>query len=354
MSYQVTIEPIGEKLEVGDNQTILDAILRAGLYIPYQCGHGLCSTCKVTVLEGDVDHGAASPFALMDFERQEGRTLACCARPLSDLVIEADLEEDPDARSIPVADYKATVAEVIDYTPDIKGVFLKIPGPGLDFQAGQYINLNLPGIEGARAFSIASPPSSPNLIELQVRLVSGGQGTKYIHEELQAGDELTFSGPMGHFFVRKSANVPLLFIAGGSGLSSPKSMVIDLLEEGFDKPIWLFHGVRGKKDVYCDALFRDLAKAHQNFKYVPALSQPDEGDEWTGELGFIHEVMERTLNGRFNGYKAYLCGPPMMIEASIRTLMKGRLFEKDIYTEKFVTQADGAAALARSPLFKRI
>lgn len=354
MSYQVTIEPVGEKLEVKDDQTILDAILRAGLYIPYQCNHGLCSTCKITILEGEVDYGAASPFALLDFEREEGRALACCAKPLSDLVVEADIEQDPDSRNITVTDHDATVAEVVDYTPDIKGVFLEVAGAGLDFQAGQYINLNLPGIDGARAFSIASSPSSPTRIELQVRRVAGGQGTTYVHDRLKAGDKLTFAGPMGHFFVRKSADVPLIFIAGGSGLSSPKSMIMDLLEEGFDKPIWLFHGVRTQKDIYCGDLFRGLADRHSNFTYVAALSQPQPDDGWTGETGFIHEVAERRFDGKFAGHKAYLCGPPMMIEACIRTLMKGRLFEKDIYTEKFVTQADGEAALTRSPLFKKI
>lgn len=44
----------------------------------------------------------------------------------------------------------------------------------------------------------------------------------------------------------------------------------------------------------------------------------------------------------------------MMIEACLRTLMHGRLFERDIFTEKFLTAADGASAAARSPLFKSI
>lgn len=355
MSYQITIEPVGETITVEEDQTILDAVLRAGLYIPYQCGHGLCSTCKIDVLEGEVDLGAASPFALMDFERDEGKALACCAKPRSDLVIEADIEEDPDSLAIPVEDYEGRVADIIGLTPDIKGIYLDVPGKGVAFQAGQYINLSLPGIEGPRAFSIASAPSSPNRIELHVRRVAGGAATGFIHDKLAVGDNLRFSAPMGRFFVRKSAGLPCIFIAGGSGLSSPKSMILDLLETGFSQPIWLFHGVRTARDIYFGNLFNELSKNHANFTYVPALSQAGGDDaEWRGETGFIHEVAERHFNGRFAGHKAYLCGPPPMIEASIRTLMKGRLFEKDIFTEKFVTAADGESALARSPLFKRI
>jgi len=354
VTYLLTIEPTGEEIVVEDGQTILDACLRNGLYIPYQCGHGLCSTCKVQVLEGEVDLGEASPFALMDFEREEGKALACCARPLSDLVIEAEVEEDPDALHLPILDLVAQVAEIRDLTHDIKGIWLDLPGEGLAFQAGQYIQLAIPGLDRPRAFSIANPPSQRNRIELHVKRVPGGKGTGFLHEALNVGDRLSFSGPYGRFFVRKSAERPMIFIAGGSGLSSPKAMVLDLLEEGCAHPITLFHGVRGRKDLYCDDLFRTLAEEHDNFTYVPALSEPDPGDAWDGETGFIHEVAERHFGGRFAGHKAYLCGPPPMIEAAIRTLMKGRLFEKDIYTEKFVTEADGEAALARSPLFKRI
>jgi phenol hydroxylase P5 protein len=55
--------------------------LRAGIYLPHACCHGLCATCKVQVTDGEVDHGEASTFALMDFEREEGKCLACCATP---------------------------------------------------------------------------------------------------------------------------------------------------------------------------------------------------------------------------------------------------------------------------------
>ena len=68
----------------------------------------------------------------------------------------------------------------------------------------------------------------------------------------------------------------------------------------------------------------------------------------------MHDAAGRQFNHRFEGHKAYLCGPPAMIEACIRTLMQGRLFERDIYTEKFLTAADAAQGLARSPLFRRL
>ncbi len=353
MTYQLTVEPLGETIEVDEGQTLLDALLRNGIYIPYACGHGLCSTCKVDVLEGEVDLGDPSLFALMDFERGEGKALACCATALSDLVIEADVDEDPDATYHPIQDLEGTVTGLRDMTHDTKGVWIEVTGAGLAFQAGQYVNLNLPGVEGPRAFSLANPPSQPNLVELHVKQVPDGAGTGFIHDHLKIGDTVSLSGPFGRFFVRTSAGLPMVFMAGGSGLSSPKSMVQDLLEKGAGEEIILFHGVRAVRDLYDHALFQDLAKAHQNFTYVPALSEPD-SEPWGGEVGFVSDVAARHFPEGFKGHKAYLCGPPPMIEAAIRVLMKGRLFEKDIYTEKFVTQADGEAALARSPLFRRL
>ncbi|WP_240008553.1 2Fe-2S iron-sulfur cluster-binding protein, partial [Pseudaquidulcibacter saccharophilus] len=116
MTYTLTIEPLGEEIEVEEGQTVLDAALRAGIYLPHACGHGLCGTCKVDVLDGEVDHGAASPFALMDFERDEGKTLACECRLQSDVTIEADIDEDDDARRIAVKDFDCEVTAITNLT----------------------------------------------------------------------------------------------------------------------------------------------------------------------------------------------------------------------------------------------
>jgi len=353
MSYELTIEPTGDNVEVDDGQTMLDAALRNGLYLPHACCHGLCGTCKVQVLEGEVEDDDASPFALMEFEREEGYTLACVARPLSDVVIEADIEEEPDAIVQPVEDYEGTVVDLVDLSPTAKGVFIELDRD-LEFQAGKYINLHLPDIDMPRAFSLANPPSEKRVVELNVRLVPGGEATTYIHERLRVGDKLRVSGPYGRFFVRKSAPDDVVFFAGGTGLSSPKSMILDLLEEGDRRQITLFYGQRHRAELYYHELFQELAQTHDNFNYVPALSEPRDDDDWDGPTGFITDVASEHMGGRFAGHKAYLCGPPPMIDACLTTLMRGRLFERDIFMEKFITAADAAEETRKSPLFKSI
>lgn len=352
MGHQVTIEPGGHQVEAEDGQTLLDAALRNGVYLPHACCHGLCGTCKVKIAEGEVDHGEASSFALMDFEREEGMALACCARPQGDVVIEAEIEEDPDARNLKVRDHEATVVRLEKLTPTVLGVFLRLDQP-MEFQAGQYVNLHLPCEGGmTRAFSLANPPATGAEIELNVRRVPGGRGTGYLHEELRVGDRLTVSGPYGRFFVRRSASQPMIFMAGGSGLSSPRSMIEELLAEGCTLPITLVHGQRTKEELYYHQRFLELAAKHPSFTYVPTLSHEPDVSGWSGRRGFVHDAAKDHFQNDFRGHKAYLCGPPPMVEACIRTLMQGRLFERDIYTERFISAAD--AQQVRSPLFKSL
>ena len=353
MTHTVTIEPIGEQIDVEEGQTILQAALRQGVWLPFACGHGTCATCKVQVLEGDVEVGDASPFALMDVERDEGKVLACCATVESDVVIEADIDVDPDFEGYAVEDYCATVSRIVDLSPTIKGIHLKLDR-GMTFQAGQYINLELPGVDGPRAFSLANPPSKADEVELHIRLVEGGAATGYLHNQLKVGDEVNLSGPYGQFFVRNSQDGDLIFIAGGSGLSSPQSMILELLESNDSRQITLFQGARNLDELYNRELFEALQREHENFSYVPALSDVEEGSDWQGFKGFVHEAAKAHFDGRFAGHKAYLCGPPPMIDAAITALMQGRLFERDIFMERFLTAADGAGETQRSALFKKI
>jgi phenol hydroxylase P5 protein len=129
-------------------------------------------------------------------------------------------------------------------------------------------------------------------------------------------------------------------------------MILDLLDQGCSLPITLVYGQRSRDELYYDAEFRALAAEHTNFTYVPALSTEVEGSDWAGARGFVHDAAKAHFGASFAGQQAYLCGPPPMVEACIGTLMQGRLFERDIYQELFISAADSARP--RSPLFKRI
>ncbi|WP_418179323.1 NADH:ubiquinone reductase (Na(+)-transporting) subunit F [Aliarcobacter lanthieri] len=352
MACKLEIEPTGDIVEVQEGQTLLDAALRQGIYIPHACNQGLCGTCKVEVLEGEVNLGSASSFALMDSERDDGYCLACTATINDDVVIEADIEVDIDARTIPIKDIWGTVIKKEMLTPRILGLWIELDEK-LDFQAGQYINYYVDGFNEPRAFSLANQPSTGKVIELNIGIIPDGELTPIIHKNTKINDRVKITGPFGRFFVKRSANKPMIFFAGGSGLSSPKSMILDELENGSKQSITLFHGARNEEELYYAEMFRNLEKQYDNFKYIPVLSN-NENQFWSGEVGFTNDVAKKMYDGKFDGNKAYLCGPPMMTEACIKVLMQGRLFEKDIHTEKFFSKADLYSNTIKSPLFKSI
>ena len=106
--------------------------------------------------------------------------------------------------------------------------------------------------------------------------------------------------------------------------------------------------------LYYQDLFEELTQQYPQFRYFPVLSDEPETSDWQGERGFVHEAAIRIYDNDFRNHKAYLCGPPPMIEAAIRGLMRGRLFERDIHIEKFLSAADAANQATRSPLFRNI
>ncbi|MER7548107.1 NADH:ubiquinone reductase (Na(+)-transporting) subunit F [Actinomadura sp.] len=349
-THRVTVEPLGQEVDCREDQTVLDACLRAGVWVPHACTHGTCGTCKAQVIEGEVDHGEVSAFALMDFERDEGMALLCCARPRSDLTIEADVEDEPDVTTYPVTDFAGTVAAVEDCALDTRRLLIDLDRP-IRFNPGQYVSVEVPGAGVTRTYSIAGPPSRPGRIELHVRRTPGGVASDgWVFRTLGTGDPVRLTGPYGRFFWRPARREPAILIAGGTGLAPLKAMVLHVLEGDSEQRMDLYHGGRTAAHMYDVEEFRALAADHPDrFRYLPCLSE----DSAPGyHRGLVTDVLAREMD-TCRGHVAYVCGPPPMVEAAIRTLMAKRLFPRDIYREDFFDSADRARGGVRSPLLKR-
>ena len=347
-TFTISIDPLDREVECRSDQAILDACLRSGVWLPHACTHGTCGTCKVQVLEGDVEHNDASDFALMEFERTEGKTLVCVATPSSDVTIEADVEIEKGVTYHPVEDYAGTLVSIDDIARETRRLVLDLDHP-IAFNPGQYVTIDVPGADVTRTYSMANPPGEPSRIELQVRRTPGGLATDgWIFGKLAAGDAITLSGPYGRFFLREARSEPAILIGGGTGLAPLKSIVRHVLETGLGQRLYLYQGARTQADLYDVDFYRDLEAKHPDqFTYRPCLSD----EHWDGPTGMVTDVVAADFE-TCRKHTAYLCGPPPMVEATLKTLMKKRLFPKDIYREDFFDASDKATGGVRSPLLK--
>ena len=253
-SHQVVVRGVdgaSAEFSVREDETILDAGLREGLALPYECRNGGCGLCLCSVEHGNIDHRPYQRSALPDAQKAQGKALMCCAVPRGDVVI--DVEGFTGAAAQAAEVHTATVAQLERLADDVMRVLLQLPeGKTLDFAAGQYIDILLDDGQ-RRAFSFANRPHASSQIELHIRLVPGGRFTTHVFEAMRVGDVLRFEGPRGSFTLRESTH-PILFVAGATGFAPIKSIVEDAFERGVQRPMRLYWGVRQRKDLYLLAL----------------------------------------------------------------------------------------------------
>jgi CDP-4-dehydro-6-deoxyglucose reductase/ferredoxin-NAD(P)+ reductase (naphthalene dioxygenase ferredoxin-specific) len=234
---------------------------------------------------------------------------------------------------------KCRVVSVDDATHDIRRVRMEVlDGGPLVFSAGQYASLEFPGLP-PRDYSMASAPGEA-ILEFHVRLVPGGAVTPFVRERLKPGDELRVRGPMGTASWRQRHGGPILAVAGGSGLAPIKSIVEAALASGARQPIRLYAGARAERDLYLLDHLAALAARHPNLEVVPVLSEPL--GPTTRRTGFLHEALRADIAG-LDGWKAYLAGPPAMVEACVDVLAELGLPRADCHADAFYTEADKQA-----------
>ena len=333
----VNFAPAGKSVSIRFDETLLDAGLRQDVNLPYECRNGGCGQCKCTVRSGKVDPGLYQPSALSEEERAAGKVLLCCATALGDVEIDYVPPTVPSA----IREHKARVVKLEKLSHDVMRVMLKLPeGQKIPFKAGQYINIILDDGQ-RRAFSFANPPHQPELIELQIRLVPGGRFTSHVFAGMKEGDEVRFDGPLGDFTLRESER-PIVFVAGATGFAPVKSMVEDAFHRGLKRPIYLYWGVRRLADLYLPDLPARWAEEHENFHFIPVLSDAAPEDNWTGRTGLVHEAILADFPD-LAGKEIYACGSVKMVEAIFPSLKSQGAEEGMCFSDAFTISARSMA-----------
>ena len=343
-TLHLTLHPGAAQASARAGETILEAGLRAGLALPYDCRAGACGLCRCTVLNGRVDPGPYQAAALTAAMRAQGQVLMCCAVPLEDVEIEVEgVTSLAEGAGTAPQRWHARVQRMERLAPDLMRLQLALPeGERIAFRAGQYINIVVnDGVgDGAkRAFSFANPPHESG-IELHVRRIPGGRFTTHVFERMQVGDEIAFEGPLGRFTLQDSER-PILFVAGATGFAPVKSILEDAFARGVRRPMVLYWGVRTAGELYLLDRIREWEQQHSNFRFVPVLSHADDDKQWPGRRGLVHEAMLAD-HPKLEGHEVYACGSVRMVEAAVPDFLAHGLAEGFCFSDAFVPQGAGS------------
>ena len=326
------VRPDNRIVAVRAGETLLDAGLREGIALPFECRNGGCSQCKATLTHGRVSYGAYQPEVLSDAERAAGVVLTCSCTPLGDIELEYVPKEAPGQP--PVRLWNAQVESMKLLSPDVMRVMLKLEGgEPISFYAGQYINVLLD--DGAkRAFSFATAPDVNDRIELHIRRIPGGRYTTHVFERMKPGERVRFEGPLGSFFLREQSEKPIIFVAGSTGFAPVKSMLEYAFSRKIARRMLLYWGVRRPADLYLAPLPERWAREHPNFSYVPVVSEPAPHDAWMGRVGLVHEAILKDFPD-LAGYQVYACGSVGMVEAAHPAFRARGLAQDDCFSDAF-------------------
>ena len=288
--YQVALgfeDGVTRFITCKDDQTVADASYRARINIPLDCRDGACGTCKAFCESGEFDPGVYIEDALSEDEFEQGYVLPCVMKPKSDLVLK--IASTSEVAKTQAATYVGEITELTRLSPSTVSFTLEIPNRDeLIFLPGQYVNIKVPGTEESRSYSFSSAPDDKALTFL-VKLTPGGVMSTYLDERAKVGDQLTFTGPNGSFFLREGQS-PVLLLAGGTGLAPILSILRKMRSNG-SRPAHLIYGVNTDDDaVELDTLERlatelgsltwqycvaDQASSAVHKGFVTALMQPE-------------------------------------------------------------------------------
>ena len=338
-----------QKLEVEGGATLLNVLSNKGVFLPSACGGGgTCVQCVCQVHEGG---GAILPTEEPHFSRKEianNYRLGCQVKVKEDMSIEIPEEV------FGVKKWECEVVSNYNVASFIKEFVVRLPdGETLDFEAGGYIQIDVPEIEVdfknidvtahpdhhdepnkfqeewdkfglwdlkmvneepiVRAYSMANHPAEGNIVMLNIRVatppwdrerndwmqVNPGVCSSYVFDQ-KPGDKVMISGPYGEFFI-KETGAEMLYIGGGAGMAPMRSHLFHLFHTvKTGRKVTFYYGGRSKRELFYLEDFKNIERQFPNFKFHVVLSEPLEEDNWKekkdvndtegdGFLGFVHD-----------------------------------------------------------------
>lgn len=313
MGHRVKVQGTGLSFEVQPKETLLDAGLRAGLNLPYNCGTGTCGGCRVRVVSGEV---AETPydFRFTESERAAGWVLPCRAETCSDLEIEARLLET--AADIPEQHVLAKVSHVEVLQPAVIQFGVRTPRTQtLQFLAGQRVALRFNGVP-ERQLSLASCPCDGMHLRFHIRRDDADPFAAFVFQSLRRGDRVELTGPMGRFLLHDESPRKRLFVAWEGGYAAVSSLIEHALALDADRTMhlyWLSAIPDGHYlSNYCRAWVDSLDEFHYHSVDLAPRGEPT-----------LEQALENVLRDRPDliDYDVYAALPEAVLEPARQRFM---------------------------------
>jgi toluene monooxygenase electron transfer component len=344
MKIVVTARSGAREFECEPGEKILHAGLRSGVELPYECGTGTCGTCKAKLLSGRV--ASEWPEAPgIRYLKGPSELLMCQSLAGEDCALEVGGLKTREGGTPLPGTLGGQVRGWRRLTHDVAAFDVDLDRP-LDFDAGQFALLSIPGIAGARAYSMVNFGQSARRLSFVVKKKPGGAVSEWLFGDSVEGTRLGLFAPLGHATFQPGLPKHVLCIAGGSGIAGMMSILQRAGEAshfaGWDGHVYF--GVRSERDgFFLDALQALQTRYPARLAVTIALSDEDVPPSLPADYpglafarGLVHAVAGERMTGRFADVRAYVAGPPPMVDASLRLLLReARLSPADIRYDKF-------------------
>ncbi|MEO7337588.1 MAG: 2Fe-2S iron-sulfur cluster-binding protein [Caldimonas sp.] len=332
----------GHHFEAPPTQKILYAGLSGGIALPYECGSGTCGTCKARLISGELDDGwPEAPGRKSLKGADEFLMCQCSARGDVALEVASFVHPFETGAFVPHA-VQGTIRATERLTHDVLQIDVDIGSP-MPFDAGQFVLVRVPGINGYRGWSMVNYERDARSLRFVVKRKPGGRLSDWLFDGPRAGSSMEVFGPLGSATFYPAIDQDLLCIAGGSGIAGMMAILARAEQERYFETHRgnVFFGVRTMPDTFFldefSRLRRDCGDGlHVTIALSDETASPRTDHPRLGfESGFVHEVAQRAMQGRYAGVRAYLAGPPPAVDASVRMLLMARVSTANIRYDKF-------------------
>ncbi|WP_353091270.1 2Fe-2S iron-sulfur cluster-binding protein [Methylibium sp.] len=344
MKIEVKARNRAHAFDAEPGSRVLYAGLGQAIDLPYECGSGTCGTCKARLLSGEIDDlWPEAPGRKYLKQADEFLMCQCAARgPLSIEVASFVEDLEPDVCVPRTASGRIVAARLL--THDVMSLRIALAAP-MPFDAGQFVLVQVPGIDGYRGWSMVNHVKDALELDFVIKKKPDGKLSDWLFSATPAGTSVELFGPLGSATFYPELDKNILCIAGGSGIAGMMSILERAARAdyfaGHDGDV--FFGVRSMKDAFfLDEFSRLRATCGERLRVTVAFSEEPASDALRAshpllqfDTGFVHEVAGRSMQGRYQGVRAYLAGPPPAVDACVRMLLMARVSTDNIRYDKF-------------------